>query len=282
MSISSDNLFKQMSESFFVICGPNVIESEDHVKYMIKELSRICNELGILFIFKVSIDKANRTSIASYRGPGFMTGMNILKRIKELYPQIPIITDVHESWQCEFIKEVVDIIQIPAFLCRQTDLIESAAKTNKIIHIKKGQFCSIEVMNKCVEKIINCGNNKIILCERGTMFGYYDLIVDPRNIVLMRSINNLVTVDITHSLQQPSRINSDGTVSAGGIRSLIPTIGKVAVAAGVNGIFIEVHDRPNESKCDAATQWPLKKIGVLLNQLIKIDKLVKELDNIDI
>lgn len=258
-----------LKNNFFLIIGPNVIESEEHCLKMARNIKKICDKLNILFIFKTSFDKANRTSLNSYRGPGLEEGLRILKIVKEEL-NIPIITDIHESCQVKDISDIVDIIQVPAFLCRQTDLLKAVAETGKIIHVKKGQFCSYEVMHKCKEKLISFGNDKIILCERGTMFGYNDLIVDPRNLILLRSDTNLVSMDITHCLQQPSQKMPDGSVKSGGLRELIPYMGRMAVTLGVNGIFMEVHDNPDSSLCDAPTQFPLGKLENYLKDLIEL------------
>jgi len=246
--------------------GPNVIESEEHVMNMAGKLKKIFENYDVDFIFKVSFDKANRSSLDSYRGVGFEEGLRILKKVKDEL-NIKIITDIHESWQAEPVGKVVDVIQIPAFLCRQTDLLKAAAKTGKIIHVKKGQMCSAEQMHKCKEKIIAFGNPNVILCERGNSFGYQDLVVDPRNLIWLKSDTNLVSMDITHCLQQPSQKHADGIVKCGGYRELIPYMGKMAISLEVDGIFMEVHDRPNESKCDAPTQWPLDKLVWLLDFL---------------
>ena len=267
------NLIK-LQNKFFIIAGPNVIESEEHTLKMAKSLKDIFSNYDVNFIFKVSIDKANRSSLNSYRGLGFEEGLRILKKVKEEL-DIPIITDIHESWQAKPVSEVVDIIQIPAFLCRQTDLLKAAAETGKIIHVKKGQFCSAEQMHKCKEKIIAFGNPNVILCERGNSFGYQDLVVDPRNLIWLKSDTNLVSMDITHCLQQPSQKMADGTVKSGGLRELIPYMGKMAISLGVDGIFLEVHDRPDESKCDAPTQWPLDKLEWLLGYLLLKNKFSK-------
>jgi len=256
--------YEELKNNFFIFAGPNVIESEQHVLFMASELKERFNKMGIKFIFKVSFDKANRTSLNSYRGVTFEEGLRILKKIKDEI-QIPIITDIHESWQAKHVAEVADVIQIPAFLCRQTDLLKSAAETGRIIHVKKGQFCSADVMHKCKEKLISFGNPNIILCERGNSFGYQDLVVDPRNLIWLKSDSNLVSMDITHCLQQPAQKMSDGTVKSGGLRELIPYMGRMAYSLGVNGIFMEVHDRPDESYCDAPTQWPLDKLEWLID-----------------
>lgn len=256
--------YQKLCEKFFIITGPNVIESEEHVMFMAQALKQKMNNYDVNFIFKVSFDKANRTSLDSYRGVSFEEGIRILKRIKDEL-NIPIITDIHESWQAKPIAEVVDIIQIPAFLCRQTDLLKAAAETGKIIQIKKGQFCTAEQMHKSKEKVISSGNSNVILCERGNSFGYRDLVVDPRNLIWLKSNTNLVSMDITHCLQQPSQKMNDGTIKSGGLRELIPYMGKMAIALGVDGIFLEVHDNPNQSLCDAPTQWYLDKFDWLMD-----------------
>ena len=258
--------FNDLKEKFFIMIGPNVIESEDQVLMMANKLKEIFAKYDVNFIFKTSFDKANRTSNSSYRGLGFEEGLKILKKVKNEL-NIPIITDIHESWQAEEVGKIVDIIQIPAFLCRQTDLLNAAAKTGKIIQIKKGQFCSADVMHKSKEKILEKNNNQVILCERGNSFGYQDLIVDPRNLIWLKSDTNLVSMDITHCLQQPAQKSSDGTIKAGGFRDLIPFMGKMAKSLDVNGIFMEVHHDPDNSLCDAPTQWPLDKLETLLKFL---------------
>lgn len=265
--MSPEELFLQMQSKFFIIAGPNVIESEEHIMFMAKSLKDIFDKYpNIVFIFKTSFDKANRSSLNSYRGVDIMEGLRILKKVKDEL-NIPVITDIHDYTQAEIVGSVVDIIQIPAFLCRQTDLLEAAAKTGKIIQIKKGQFCSADQMHKAKEKVMSCGNNKVVLCERGNSFGYQDLVVDPRNLIWLKSPTNLVSMDITHCLQQPSQKMADGTIKSGGYRELIPYMGRMAVALGVNGIFLEVHDRPDESLCDAPTQWYLDKLEWLIDYL---------------
>jgi len=258
--------FKKLQEKFFIICGPNVIESEEHTMKMAKSLKDIFSNYDVNFIFKTSFDKANRSSGNSYRGLGFEEGLRILKRVKNEL-SIPIITDIHESWQAKPVAEVADILQIPAFLCRQTDLLKAAAETGKIIQVKKGQFCSADQMHKSKEKIIEFGNSQVILCERGNSFGYQDLVVDPRNLIWLKSDTNLVSMDITHCLQLPSQKMADGTVQCGGYRDLIPYMGKMAISLGVNGIFMETHDNPDKALCDGPTQWPLAKLEWLLNFL---------------
>ena len=262
-------LYSKFKYEFFVMVGPNVIESKKHTLYMAEQVSKICRKLNVNFVFKVSFDKANRTSINSYRGVDIKEAIEIFKEIKSKYNCL-IITDIHEDKQADMIKDYVDVIQVPAFLCRQTNLLKAVADTNKLIHVKKGQFCTPETMHKCAEKIRNFGNPNVILCERGSMFGYRDLIVDSRNIPMMKSGHNLVSMDITHCLQQPSQKLADGTVKAGGLREYIPLMGKLAIISGVNGIFMETHDRPEESLCDAPTQFPLKQLENFIEKMIKL------------
>lgn len=258
---------------FFLITGPCVIESEEHCLKMARSIKEVCDKLNIHYIFKASFDKANRTSISSNRGPGIDEGLRILKSVKEEY-NVPICTDVHETWQCKKVSGVVDIIQIPAFLCRQTDLLVEAGKTGKYVNVKKGQFCNENTMQNAYEKIKSTGNNNIILSDRGTMFGYDDLIVDFRSLVKMRENEGaLVIQDITHSLQQPNR----GSFTHG-LRYLIPTIARCAIATGVNGLFMEVHDNPKKALSDASTQWPLDKLEPLLVELMEIRRVTKGLE----
>ncbi|XP_051133816.1 2-dehydro-3-deoxyphosphooctonate aldolase 1 [Andrographis paniculata] len=274
---SSAALFNQLktAEPFFVLAGPNVIESEDHIMYMAKHIKAITSKLGLPLVFKSSFDKANRTSSKSFRGPGLAEGLKILEKVKTTF-DLPIVTDVHETIQCEAVGKVADIIQIPAFLCRQTDLLVAAAKTGKIINIKKGQFCAPSVMSNSAEKIRMAGNENVMVCERGTMFGYSDLIVDPRNFEWMREANCPIVADITHSLQQPAgRKLEGGGVASGGLRELIPCIGRTAVAVGVDGIFMEVHNDPSNAPVDGPTQWPLRHFEELLEELMAIAKASK-------
>ncbi|XP_021839584.2 2-dehydro-3-deoxyphosphooctonate aldolase isoform X3 [Spinacia oleracea] len=274
---SSVSLYTQLkaAQPFFVMAGPNVIESEEHVMKMAKHIKAITTKVGVPLIFKSSFDKANRTSSKSFRGPGIAEGLKILEKVKVAY-DLPIVTDVHESSQCEAVGKVADVIQIPAFLCRQTDLLVAAAKTGKIINIKKGQFCAPNVMVNSAEKVRGAGNQNVMVCERGTMFGYNDLIVDPRNLEWMREANCPVVADITHSLQQPAGQKLDGGgVASGGFRELIPCIARTSVAVGVDGIFMEVHDDPLSAPCDGPTQWPLRHLEELLQELVAIAKVSK-------
>lgn len=274
---SSALLFNQLkaADPFFLLAGPNVIESEEHVLYMAKHIKSVAAKVGLPLVFKSSFDKANRTSSKSFRGPGMAEGLKILEKVKATY-DIPIVTDVHETIQCEAVGRVADIIQIPAFLCRQTDLLVAAAKTGKIINIKKGQFCASSVMENSAEKVRLAGNPHVMVCERGTMFGYNDLIVDPRNLEWMREANCPVVADVTHALQQPAgRKLEGGGVASGGLRELIPCIARTAVAVGVDGLFMEVHNDPLNSPVDGPTQWPLRHLEELLEELVAIARASK-------
>ncbi|XP_015159798.1 2-dehydro-3-deoxyphosphooctonate aldolase 1 isoform X2 [Solanum tuberosum] len=254
---SSTLLFNQLkaAEPFFLLAGPNVIESEDHILYMAKHLKNITSKLGLKFVFKSSFDKANRTSSKSFRGPGLAEGLKILEKVKTIY-DVPIVTDVHESIQ--------------------TDLLVAAAKTGKVINIKKGQFCASSVMVNSAEKVRLAGNQNVMVCERGTMFGYNDLIVDPRNFEWMREANCPVVADITHSLQQPAGKKLEGGgVASGGLRELIPCIARTAVAVGVDGIFMEVHNDPLSAPVDGPTQWPLRHLEELLEELVALGRVSK-------
>lgn len=240
--------------------------------------------LGITYIFKSSFDKANRTSAASFRGPGIEEGLRVLQKVKDTYG-VPVVTDIHEAWQAEEVGKVADIIQIPAFLCRQTDLIVAAAKTGKIINIKKGQMCAASVMRNSANKVRWAGNPNVMVCERGTMLGYTDLVVDPRNLVWMRDADCPVVADVTHALQQPAgRALEGGGVASGGFRDLIPCVARTCIANGVDGLFMEVHDDPSSSPVDGPTQWPLRNLKPLLQELVAIAQATKakQAMNIDI
>ncbi|CAF2060410.1 unnamed protein product [Brassica napus] len=267
-------LYNQLkdAEPFFLLAGPNVIESEEHILRMAKHIKHIATKVGLPLVFKSSFDKANRTSSKSFRGPGMAEGLKILEKVKVAY-DLPIVTDVHEAYQCEEVGKVADIIQIPAFLY----LLVAAAQTGKIINIKKGQFCAPSVMENSAEKIRLAGNPNVMVCERGTMFGYNDLIVDPRNFEWMREANCPVVADITHALQQPAGKKLEGGgVASGGLRELIPCIARTAVAVGVDGIFMEVHDDPLSAPVDGPTQWPLRHLEELLEELIAIANSIQE------
>jgi len=265
----SDELYSKLKEAdpFFLICGPCVIESRDHSLMMSNQLKRIADDLNLPLVYKSSFDKANRTSIDSFRGPGLEEGLKILEEVKKC-TGLPIITDVHESSQCDRVAKVADVLQIPAFLFRQTDLLVAAGKTGRIINIKKGQWAEAGSMKFAADKVRSTGNNRILLCERGTTFGYHDLIVDPRNLVRMRDTRALVVQDATHSVQQMSGLGS----CSGGHREYVPVIARMAAAVGVDGFFMEIHDNPDKALSDGPNHWHLAKLKPLLQELIAIAK----------
>ena len=249
-------------ESLGLILGPCVIESRDHSLMMAESIYKITNHLGFKFVFKNSFDKANRSSIASFRGLGFDEGLTILSEVKKEIG-CAIITDIHESSQAKMAAEVVDVIQIPAFLCRQTDLLASAAKTGRTVNVKKGQFLAPWDMKNVVDKLKEHQCKKILLTDRGTQFGYNNLISDMRSIPIMQEFGFPVIFDATHSAQLPG----GGGSTSSGMRAMIPTLAKSAVAAGCDGVFMEVHNDINNAKSDAATQWPLSELEHLLIKL---------------
>ncbi len=259
------NLYKTDKTTFFVIAGPCVVESYETTYQIAESIKNITKKLNIPFIFKASYRKANRSSSKSFTGIGDNEALEILKIIKDKL-NIPICTDIHLPAEAEPAAYVADIIQIPAFLCRQTDLLVAAAKTDKVVNIKKGQFLSPEAMKFAADKVESAGNNKIMLTERGTTFGYQDLIIDFRGIPLMQSFGYPVVLDVTHSLQQPNQ--SDGVT--GGKPQMIETIAKAGIAAGADGIFIETHPEPQKSGSDAANMLKLDLLENLIEKLVKI------------
>ena len=248
----------------FLIAGPCVIESEAHVRAMAEALQRIAADLALPLIFKASYDKANRTSVKSFRGPGLLEGTRILGRLAR-ETGLPVLTDVHEPAHCDVAAEAVDVLQIPAFLCRQTDLLVAAAKTGRAINIKKGQFVAPWDMNHPVEKIRSTANERVFLSERGSCFGYNNLVVDFRSLPVMRAFAPVV-FDGTHSVQQPSAANG----VSGGQPEFIPLLARAAVAAGVDGLFLEVHDNPASARSDGANALDLKLLKPLLEHLLAI------------
>jgi len=248
-----------------IIAGPCVIENRDHSLEMSYSIKEISEDLGIPIIFKSSFDKANRTSIKSFRGPGIEEGMRILSDVKT-ETGLKVLTDIHSPDQAGLVSDVVDIIQIPAFLSRQTDLLIAAAKTGKPINVKKGQFLAPWDVEHIVKKMEESGSQNILLTDRGTQFGYNNLVADMRAIPLMKQFGYPVIFDATHSAQLPG--GSGGHSS--GMRDMIPTLARAAVAAGCNGVFMEVHNNVDKAKSDAATQWPLDKLASLLIELKKI------------
>ena len=257
------------SGNFFLIAGPCVVESEAITYQIAHRLQEITNRLQIPFIFKASYRKANRTRLDSYTGMGDEVGLKLLSDTgKKL--QLPLLTDIHESREAAIAAEYVDVLQIPAFLCRQTDLLVAAAKTNKVVNVKKGQFLAPESMKFAVNKIRYSGIGEVMLTERGTMLGYQDLVVDFRGIPIMQQFNAPVIMDITHSLQQPNQASG----VTGGNPEMIATIAKAAIAVGVDGIFLETHPNPAQALSDGANMLHLDRVEELLMQLIKIRKAV--------
>jgi 2-dehydro-3-deoxyphosphooctonate aldolase (KDO 8-P synthase) len=253
-----------------LLAGPCVIESEAHATGMAGHLVALTRRLGVPFIFKASYDKANRTSGTSFRGPGLTEGLRVLAAIKSKYG-VPIVTDVHEPSQAAAAAEVADILQIPAFLSRQTDLIAAAAATGRVVNIKKGQFLAPDDVRHAVAKAVNHGNGRVIVTERGTSFGYHNLVVDMRAFPMMRAIGVPVIFDVTHSLQLPG--GGDGVTA--GQAEFIEPLGSAGVACGVDGVFLEVHDNPASAKSDAQNALHLDRLEPLLQRLMAIDAIVK-------
>lgn len=256
---------------FSLIAGPCVIESEAMVLSIARQMKDITDRLGIPYTFKASFDKANRTSISSFRGPGIEEGLRILQKVKDTY-NLPVCTDIHEPWQAEKAAEVCDILQIPAFLCRQTDLLVAAAKTGKCINIKKAQFLAPWDMENCVEKVRQSGNNNVMLCERGTTFGYNTLVVDMTGLRVMKDMGVPVVFDATHSVQKPG---GNGT-STGGNRQYVEYLAKAAVSVGVDGLFMETHPNPDNAKSDGPNMVPLGEMEELLKKLQRVYEAVND------
>jgi 2-dehydro-3-deoxyphosphooctonate aldolase (KDO 8-P synthase) len=249
-----------------------VIESEAHAHKMAEAISTVARKLNVPYIFKASYDKANRTSLNSFRGPGLEEGLRILRRIREQL-KVPVLTDVHEVSDVEAVAEAVDVVQIPAFLCRQTDLLVSAGQHARAINVKKGQFVSPWDMRHAVEKVRESGNNNVFLTERGSSFGYNNLVVDMRALAVMRQFAPVV-FDATHSVQLPSA-GANGQAVSGGQPEFIPLLSRAAVAAGVDGIFMEVHDYPAQAKSDGANALHLKNLEPVLTELLAIRRAVQ-------
>ena len=268
--ISLGSLRLGAGNPLFVIAGPCVIESEAHARKMAECVSRIAADAGVPYIFKASYDKANRSSVKAFRGPGLSEGLRILGKIKsELH--VPILTDIHEASQAAPAAEVADILQIPAFLARQTDLLIAAAKTGRVINIKKAQFLSPWDMGNVAEKVASSGNRNIILTERGASFGYNNLVVDMRTFPVLRKFGYPVVYDVTHSVQLPG---GQGHAS-GGQPEFIETLARAGVAAGVDGVFLETHENPAAALSDGANALPLSELGQLLGRLKELSTLVR-------
>ncbi len=256
-----------------LIAGPCALESEEMARRVAGTMQEICARLGFSYVFKASFDKANRTSLSSYRGPGLDEGLAILSRIRREF-QVPVVSDVHETVQVQAVAEVLDLIQIPAFLCRQTDLLAAVARTGKPVNLKKGQFVSPWDMEHGVNKIRQAGGRKIMLVERGASFGYNNLVVDMRGLSVMRNFGCPVIFDATHSVQLPGGAGG----SSGGQREFIAPLSRAAVAAGIDGLFMEVHPDPDRALCDGPNSIALDQIEGLLTQLARIRQACRELE----
>jgi len=259
------------SHPLLLLAGPCVLESEEMAWEIALEMKTICEGLGVSYIFKASFDKANRTSLDSFRGPGLEKGLRLLGRIREEI-DVAVVSDVHEVAQVERAAEVLDIVQIPAFLCRQTDLLVAAARSGTTLNIKKGQFVSPWDMKYAVEKVRAAGGERILLTERGSSFGYNNLVVDMRSLPVMRALGCPVIYDATHSVQLPGGAGG----SSGGQREFIPPLARAAMAAGVDGLFMEVHPNPDKALCDGPNSWPLDQVKILLQQLLAVRDAVRE------
>ena len=255
---------------FQLIAGPCVIESEEMVLSVAGQMKEITEKLGIPYTFKASFDKANRTSLSSFRGPGLEEGLRILEKVKDTYG-LPVCTDIHEPWQAAEAAQVADVLQIPAFLCRQTDLLVAAAKTGRCVNIKKAQFLAPWDMKNCVEKVRQSGNSNVMLCERGTSFGYNTLVVDMTGLLVMKEFGAPVIFDATHSVQKPG---GNGT-STGGNRDYVEYLAKAAIAVGVDGLFMETHPDPDSARSDGPNMVPLGQMRQLLEKLQRVYEAVQ-------
>ena len=258
-------------EPMTLMGGVNVLESELIAMTVAEQFAKAASDFNVNWIFKGSFDKANRSSISSYRGPGMEEGLKILEKIKNTF-DVPIITDIHESSQANPVAEICDILQIPAFLCRQTDLVTAAAQTNRIIQFKKPQFLSAPEMRNVIEKCEEAGNNQIILCERGNSFGYNNLVVDMLNFQIMKNFNVPVIFDATHSLQLPGGLGS----AAGGRREFLLPLAKAGISQGIAGLFLEAHPSPDEAKCDGPCAIAADTIYSVISELSALDSFIKQ------
>lgn len=273
-SVSLANFQIANNRPFVLFGGLNVLENESITLNAVEVYKTITDRLGIPFIFKASFDKANRSSVRGFRGVGLDEGMRIFRRVKEEF-NVPIITDVHEREQCQPVADVVDVIQLPAFLARQTDLVEAMAKTGAIINIKKPQFMSPFQIHNIVEKFVECGNDKVIICERGHCFGYDNLVVDPMAFGVMKEMSGGVPIicDTVHA----SQMRLPGSEASGGRRALVPDLTRAVLAIGIAGIFIEAYEDPDKAKCDGPSALPFNKLEEFLTQAKAIDDLVKSM-----
>ena len=257
--------------------GMNVLESRDLAMQVAEDFKKVTDKLNINYIFKASFDKANRSSIASYRGPGLVEGLNILKEVSDEF-DVPVITDIHEPDQAEPVSEICEVIQIPAFLARQTDLVNAAASTKSIIQFKKPQFLSAPEMKNVVEKCVAAGNSNIILCERGNSYGYNNLVVDTLNFQILKKLMTPVIFDVTHSLQLPGGLGG----STDGRREYVLSLAKAGISQSIAGLFLEAHPNPDEAKCDGPCALPLSMLEEFLTQIKELDDFIKQQENLDI
>ncbi|MBI4665074.1 MAG: 3-deoxy-8-phosphooctulonate synthase [Nitrospinae bacterium] len=257
---------------FVFIGGPCVIESEDHALFTAERLKKITREAGVPFIYKSSYDKANRSSIDSYRGPGLEKGLSILGKVREKVG-VPVVSDIHTPEEATAAGEVLDVLQVPAFLCRQTDILVAAGKTGKVVNVKKGQFLAPWDMKNTLEKVRSTGNKRVTLTERGTTFGYNTLVTDMGGLSIMAGLGVPVIFDAGHSAQAPGGLGK----SSGGKRELIPALARAAVAVGVAGVFLETHPDPDKAPCDGPNMWPMEELPALLESLKRVDGAVKPL-----
>ena len=257
--------------------GMNVLESRDLAMQVAEDFKKVTDKLNINYIFKASFDKANRSSIASYRGPGLVEGLNILKEVSDEF-DVPVITDIHEPDQAEPVSEICEVIQIPAFLARQTDLVNAAASTKSIIQFKKPQFLSAPEMKNVVEKCVAAGNSNIILCERGNSYGYNNLVVDTLNFQILKKLMTPVIFDVTHSLQLPGGLGG----STDGRREYVLSLAKAGISQSIAGLFLEAHPNPDEAKCDGPCALPLSILEEFLTQIKELDDFIKQQENLDI
>lgn len=257
--------------------GMNVLESRDLAMQVAEDFKKVTDKLNINYIFKASFDKANRSSISSYRGPGLEEGLNILKEVSDEF-DVPVITDIHEPDQAEPVSEICEVIQIPAFLARQTDLVNAAASTKSIIQFKKPQFLSAPEMKNVVEKCVAAGNSNIILCERGNSYGYNNLVVDTLNFQILKKLMTPVIFDVTHSLQLPGGLGG----STDGRREYVLSLAKAGISQSIAGLFLEAHPNPDEAKCDGPCALPLSILEEFLTQIKELDDFIKQQENLDI
>ena len=258
-------------QTFFLMAGPCVIESEALVMQVAEHMKKVTERLGIHYVFKASFDKANRSSHNSYRGPGMAKGLEILNKVKQQL-ELPVVTDVHEDTALDEVADVVDVLQTPAFLCRQTNFIQNVARLGKPVNIKKGQFLAPWDMQRVVEKAQAVGNQQIMACERGACFGYNNLISDMRSLEVMKGFNVPVVFDATHSVQLPGGLGD----ATGGQREFIPVLARAAIAVGIAGLFMETHPQPEQALSDGPNSWPLDQMESLLQRLLAIDTAVKQ------